>query len=77
MGVSINGGTPKWMVCKQKSHLEMDECQVHLAAAAAALPTGLPLVGALGGIGEPLGGEEAQKRCGGFLKSPFVHCRIA
>ena len=25
MGVSINGGTPKWMVYKGKSHLEMDD----------------------------------------------------
>ena len=25
MGVSINGGTPKWMVDKGKFHLEMDE----------------------------------------------------
>ena len=25
MGVSINGGTPKWMVYKVKSHLGMDD----------------------------------------------------
>ena len=25
MGVSVNGGIPKWMVYKGKSHLEMDK----------------------------------------------------
>ena len=28
MGVSINGGTPEWMVDKGKSHLEMDDLGV-------------------------------------------------
>ena len=30
MEVSINGGTPKWMVYKEKSHLEIDDLGVPL-----------------------------------------------
>ena len=30
MEVSQNGGTPTWMVCKRKSHLEMDDWGVPL-----------------------------------------------
>ena len=30
MGVSINGGSPKWMVYKGKSHLEMGDLGVTL-----------------------------------------------
>ena len=53
MGVSYNGGTPKWMVYKGKSHLEMDVLGVPLFPGNHHIFLEAPLSSLLGGDALP------------------------